>query len=627
MADYMYSLPQLYKMLTDTLGTGDIPRMVELAKQISSVSNVSADSAIQRAVLDASGHNASIKSHYRYLAEARKRAREADLSEAVREYEFGRRARELEAQMAGTSDTSLVAPDTQLEQALTQLEAPELASVTSPATEASSTPASRGIVPVGNVQTMREATPIVGYSHAQSPFGSMVSDRRKVWQVDQDTAANPERVYNMAIPNPKSLNAAAPAPVPMPPQADANGQFGFDIGSVAPPSPTFGKAGTPTSDIAVEDGAIPASKGRLPSGNAGAHNARRLAKSKGGKSLLSAGTVQAPVDFDRSLAQALSRASTSQSSFERPVSTQFGDQISLEGLTQSPTIPTNFSTEQPSPLATELGVSDAVAPEVLSAAGLSPQDVTERELAALQAESAPSDPVQAAPSAQASLGAHIKRGRPHTIREPVTEQDLTAQLTQASLENQPAEALVDELTAAGTGAPGTPGAFAYDTKSGVSLGGKNVGKWMGGIGIGMNAVGALGELDKMSKEGDRTGDLSNDVINASLASPMATYNLTPDQLKLLGEVRAGRVKNNVDAGDFDMSGMLSGALSGGLTGLTGGIPMAIAGAVAGGAKGGLAGLTQAKARKNAELEALYQALNQSNADYRARMQRHIDSSF
>lgn len=464
-------------------------------------------------------------------------------------------------------DEGSAATRARIDEMINQLSAESEATPQVPSTETSPVPASRGMVPVGNIQTLREATPTVGYSHTQSPFGSMVSDRRKVWQVDQDTVANPERVYNMAVPNPKSLKAATRATAPAPAiQSEVSAQQMSTpeaLAAISPTPPTEALPAavqTPQVPPPIQQMSIPEAIAEL-------------------SSTAPAEELTAAVQQPRAAApvpQATPKPSTASlaSAARRNLNANAAD-IKLPNTAPSK-----------AELLSELASTSTEAPKMLK--GLRN------------------------PSAAASGVTSNKLG------------DLATKLGADTLSGVKGGG---SPAAGGSGASGGLGALSIDPKTGVSLGGKNVGKWMGGIGIGMNAVGALGELDKMSKEGARTGDLSNDVINASLASPMATYNLTPDQLKLLGDVRAGRVKNDVDAGDFDMSGMLSGALSGGLTGMTGGIPMAITGALVGGAKGGMTGLTQAKARKNAELEALYQALNQSNADYRARMQSRIDSRF
>jgi hypothetical protein len=165
--------------------------------------------------------------------------------------------------------------------------------------------------------------------------------------------------------------------------------------------------------------------------------------------------------------------------------------------------------------------------------------------------------------------------------------------------------------------------FDYNLKTGIQGWGRNIGKVGSVINTGANVIGALGELGNMSDEGQRTDDLSSDILTAAMSNPLSTYGLTPDQLRLLGDLRSGRFDNSAGISDIDWGGGLRDGLTGALIGLSGGIPGAIAGGLTGLAKGGLGGLTNAKARKNAELEALYQALNQSNTNYQNAMRSRM----
>jgi hypothetical protein len=175
------------------------------------------------------------------------------------------------------------------------------------------------------------------------------------------------------------------------------------------------------------------------------------------------------------------------------------------------------------------------------------------------------------------------------------------------------------------GTPGKSGAGLGFTKGkGLSLGGSNALATLGtAAAIGGGVVNGLSNLKAASDEDRRTDDLSSDIIIAAASNPMATYGLTPDQLKTLGDVRSGRIDKSVDLGDIDWGSALSGGLTGALTGAAGGIPGAIAGGIAGLAGGGLGGFSQSKARKNAELDALYQALNQSNTNYQNAMRNRL----
>ena len=157
----------------------------------------------------------------------------------------------------------------------------------------------------------------------------------------------------------------------------------------------------------------------------------------------------------------------------------------------------------------------------------------------------------------------------------------------------------------------------FSAKSGLKLFGAPLGMVGGGVNAIAQGAGAVDNLKKFNDTKSHTRDLQNDIMVAAMNNPMSTYGLTPDQIRLLGEVRRGKLKGEADVGSFDIGNALKEALIGGGIGLAGGLPMAAVGALAGGVKGGLTGLTEDQERQNAQLEALYHALNQSNARYNA----------
>lgn len=605
-----YTLPQLYKLLTDTLGMGDIARAAGIAENIGNISGIEPDAVVQRAMRDVEGRSLPSLSQQALTA-----ARYAQNTNALQDplRGFGDRLQDIESQMAGIADTSLTAPDDQLEQLISQIDLP-----------------------------------------ADVAQSSALPDD----QLEQLLA-------QFEMPDLSSVAPSAPAPIANPvtqdiptealmlnlgsaPQADANGQFGFDIASVTPPA-------RPTSNIAVEDRAIPASKGRLASPNAGAHNARRLAKSKGGASLLNAGSVQTPV-------------ATPQASFERPVSTQFGEQMRMKGLMQPPIVSANSSTEQ---LMSELRNNPAPLSHAYASAGAQATLPTVPSEAAQSAFTAPKRPSKAvrnwrpvgatanAPSTdglvdELSEAAGMTPKRTITFgKKPAPAPDMSTSglkglhstLTGGGAASINSDTLGSATNIANSGSKasasqgGLGGLFGklgknntlakpaggqspnigYTKGKGLSAFGKNLGTYASIANTGINALGILQGFADSADEGRRTEDLSADVLTAAASNPMSTYGLTTDQLKTLGDVRSGRFDASADVSDLDFGGALSGALSGGLVGLAGGIPGVIAGALSGGAKGAVGGLSQAKARKNAELEALYQALSQSNTDYQNAM--------
>jgi hypothetical protein len=104
---------------------------------------------------------------------------------------------------------------------------------------------------------------------------------------------------------------------------------------------------------------------------------------------------------------------------------------------------------------------------------------------------------------------------------------------------------------------------------------------------------------------------------------MAAYDLTADQKRLLGELKRGSYEDSSDMGSLDWGAGLSGALKGGVAGFLGGGTLGAAvGALSSGVPAAMRGMASEQERKNAELEALYAALSESDARFRdARRQK------
>lgn len=161
--------------------------------------------------------------------------------------------------------------------------------------------------------------------------------------------------------------------------------------------------------------------------------------------------------------------------------------------------------------------------------------------------------------------------------------------------------------------------ITYDKGTGISVAGKNLGKYVPwGVGI-YNGIGTLQNIDSV---GDGIADSNaymTDILQSASANPIASSYLTSDQQMLLNKIRNGTYGNTVDFGDAtsDFGNILMGAGKGALAGIGGGLPGVLVGAASGAIKSGTENASNAQAAKNAELAGLYQALSDAEAQYRS----------
>lgn len=152
----------------------------------------------------------------------------------------------------------------------------------------------------------------------------------------------------------------------------------------------------------------------------------------------------------------------------------------------------------------------------------------------------------------------------------------------------------------------------YDLNNfGLEAYGKNIGKYLtigNALYQGFNAAQGLQDL---SEAGDLSEDTVADILTSAANSPTISYDLTADQLNTLRELKNGVYDDSVGVDDIDLLGMLGDAGMGALMGIGGGIPGIIVGALGGAINSGIGDLNQAQGQSNAELEALYQAVLES----------------
>ena len=157
--------------------------------------------------------------------------------------------------------------------------------------------------------------------------------------------------------------------------------------------------------------------------------------------------------------------------------------------------------------------------------------------------------------------------------------------------------------------------FDWNSQQGLQGWGKNLGRaWnVGNMAIqGFNAASGLRDYTDSI---DSAEDMASDIISASYNSPTLQYDLSPEQLRMLRELRAGGDLETADIGDVDLLGLLPDVGMGILQGLPGGVPGMVIGGLGGLLNSGIGDLNNAQARNNAELEALYQAVMDSSRQH------------
>lgn len=157
----------------------------------------------------------------------------------------------------------------------------------------------------------------------------------------------------------------------------------------------------------------------------------------------------------------------------------------------------------------------------------------------------------------------------------------------------------------------------YNSKSGLSVMGKNVGKAVPYLAGGISAIQAAKGLSDLGEARDDTHDLVSQILASASGNPNAALDLTSEQNRLLRELRSGGYKEaNADLGDVELLEVLKGAGVGALGGLAGGIPGVVVGALGGAINGGISSVNDAQVADQAQLEALLNSLEMSEMAYK-----------
>jgi hypothetical protein len=165
---------------------------------------------------------------------------------------------------------------------------------------------------------------------------------------------------------------------------------------------------------------------------------------------------------------------------------------------------------------------------------------------------------------------------------------------------------------------GDPELLGWNSKTGMSLLGGNVGNlYTGGKAL-ADTFGALQNYNRMANLDKETGDIKSEILASAASNPLASQYLTQDELSTLNKIKRGSY--NPEGTDFgsQMGAAGMGALKGGLSGLLmgGGIGGAL-GAIGGAVKSGSEARNNAKAQSNTRLESLLQSLNDASAQYKS----------
>lgn len=167
--------------------------------------------------------------------------------------------------------------------------------------------------------------------------------------------------------------------------------------------------------------------------------------------------------------------------------------------------------------------------------------------------------------------------------------------------------------------------FNWTKQSGIQGWGKNLGGYATTANAILQGLDAAQGLKELGDTKESTEDLISDIIAGSANNPMVTYDLSADQLRLLNQLKRGTYGEDLGLDDVNIWGALGSGATGAFTGLlSGGIPGAVVGGIGGAVNSGIDDFNSAQARKNAELEALYAALQESNRNYMdMRKQRYL----
>lgn len=165
-----------------------------------------------------------------------------------------------------------------------------------------------------------------------------------------------------------------------------------------------------------------------------------------------------------------------------------------------------------------------------------------------------------------------------------------------------------------------PEGFDWSSKTGLKAFGKNIGKAAPWISGGLSALNMASDLADYANVQADNNELMSQIQASAMSNPLLSSYLTSDQMNLLNRIRRGGYDDNAGLDNIlggVVKGLPSTLLSTGIGALTGGVPGAIVGGVGGLLTSGTGALANASSQNTAELQALYQALQDADAQYRS----------
>lgn len=168
--------------------------------------------------------------------------------------------------------------------------------------------------------------------------------------------------------------------------------------------------------------------------------------------------------------------------------------------------------------------------------------------------------------------------------------------------------------------------FNYNLQTGLSGWGHNLGGAATALNAGYQGLQAIQGIGNLNDTVESNEDLVSKILSSS-SSPYLQYDLTSDQLDLLTDLKRKGYDDSFDLSSIDLMDLLGGAGQGLLMGIPGGLPGMLTGAIGGGVNAAIGGASESAEADNAELMALYNAVMQSEQQYKNMLRQRAYQTF